>query len=809
MNKMILFGLMFFLALTIPTFAGLTVRYNQTSNTAGNSVWNETWTSAGNKTFYMNIPKNATVMDAKLNLSGYKNKNNFEGISSPSTTHKIVYSTSSNFPFANSGGTEITTSEYQNVSINDTATSNDPYINYGHYYPTDNTYTGFIITFFSNETNTIYVRGGGGIKTTTGWCEDGANTTIYMFLLNHSSNIFVSANNTTGTNCNTTSHGLDVLDTITNVLVNSNNFIKNDGNITLAIMLGSPDPLYCDTCAKLYISYIQFSTFYPSNPYLDVSGNGDSQWSFSGDFNQTNNQTSDFSSEINSYLKNCYPYVDGTCDVPIILHSDSVGIMQIKLNATLTYDTETFETPVYEGQNSTFWIKVNSTSDITDVNAWLIWNGTSYAYTTKQQSGSYWTFTRVLTIPAIGNNDINASFYWNFTYTNATSTYPQNFSSKNQTVNVLKLFNCTGGNITLNFTGYNEETTSLINYSMDSTFTYWVAGKSFTKNFSYEYRNNNTYFVCIAPPSVTIYSDATIKYWQTNYSTRYYYLLNATLDNATDSIKLYLLNDSNSTLITFRVFDEVENPKEDVLILIQRQYVGTGTFIQLTEIKTDFDGYAYTYLKLHETYKFYLIQNGVVVREYTPMQLETTSLEFHVSTATIPEYFSYYDKVVTSCSFSNSTNKLTCNYIDTSGLTMNMTLKVIRMGIAGDVEHCINYSTSSSGTFECQLTTNTSYRYSLTGTYYSDPTSFLWQSGWLNLSQQAVAFGAIGLLLSLIIVGILSFSAHWDVRIAIILTTFGMIFCVFIGLIGFGAESMGMILTIALLGGIVAYKIQT
>jgi len=61
----------------------------------------------------------------------------------------------------------------------------------------------------------------------------------------------------------------------------------------------------------------------------------------------------------------------------------------------------------------------------------------------------------------------------------------------------------------------------------------------------------------------------------------------------------------------------------------------------------------------------------------------------------------------------------------------------------------------------------------------------------------------------LFITGTLSFSAHWDVRIAVILTAFGMIFSVLINLISFGVEGMGMMLTVALLSGMVAYKIKT
>jgi cytochrome c biogenesis protein CcdA/glutaredoxin len=63
----------------------------------------------------------------------------------------------------------------------------------------------------------------------------------------------------------------------------------------------------------------------PKNPYLDVASDSDVQWSYSGEYNQTN-MTADFSSEINQYLSTCST---DPCDVPLVLHSDTAGIIQV------------------------------------------------------------------------------------------------------------------------------------------------------------------------------------------------------------------------------------------------------------------------------------------------------------------------------------------------------------------------------------------------------------------------------------------------------------------------------------------------
>jgi len=79
---------------------------------------------------------------------------------------------------------------------------------------------------------------------------------------------------------------------------------------------------------------------YPTNPYLDVSNDGDTEWSFSGSFNQVNNRTSNFSSEVQSYLSTCTPDTNGYCNIPLILHSDTAGIIQLSAINITYIDTD-------------------------------------------------------------------------------------------------------------------------------------------------------------------------------------------------------------------------------------------------------------------------------------------------------------------------------------------------------------------------------------------------------------------------------------------------------------------------------------
>jgi len=389
--------------------------------------------------------------------------------------------------------------------------------------------------------------------------------------------------------------------------------------------------------------------------------------------------------------------------------------------------------------------------------------------------------------------------YW------GTSPYPNraliNFSFRT----IVNITNCSGGGTPfLNFAGKDEKTNSAMNYSQDMTITLSNSSGN-TDSWSFEFRNQTNYSICIYPSFATYQADSTSKYFATGYSTRYHYLDNATPTSTTQNISLYLLNSSDSTLITMLVKDQVENPVEDEIILIQKQDLGTGTYNQVAEAKSDFSGYAYTYLQLHENYKFFLLKDGVVEREYEPMPLESSSLTFYISQVDIPEYFSYYNKVATSCT--NVSNNWTCSWIDTSGLTADMNLYVGRIDQAGETSICDYTDSGASGTFVCDLSGGGNFRYVLKGTYHSDPITYIWQSGYIG-GASVVDFGVVGLILTLLVVMFVAYMTHNDVKLCLVSTAFALIFCSVISLIRFGADAMAMTFTVGIISGIVAFKIR-
>ena len=68
--------------------------------------------------------------------------------------------------------------------------------------------------------------------------------------------------------------------------------------------------------------------FYPTNTSIKI--NNTDIWNYTGEFNSTvsPNQTNDFSSTLNTYLSGCSANSENYCDVPLLYHSDTAGILQ-------------------------------------------------------------------------------------------------------------------------------------------------------------------------------------------------------------------------------------------------------------------------------------------------------------------------------------------------------------------------------------------------------------------------------------------------------------------------------------------------
>lgn len=465
---------------------------------------------------------------------------------------------------------------------------------------------------------------------------------------------------------------------------------------------------------------ISSSIFSLINAYINLSGNatypinvslyaGNTKaWSYTPEFNHTNNRTDNFATYINSYLESC-SYIGGYCYVPFVFHSDTAGILEY---SDLTWDnigfienSQTYNAASYPGSFETFVINFTyDTGYYTSVSGNLNYNGVDYAGVISG-SGTTKLLTATITIPGL-NTNISYPFYWNISMTNSSGT--EYFKSKNysQAINSLDMRIC-GGSYNVSFINFtikdSEAVNTLVKSKFKSTFFY---GQNSTKiNYTYQEltEGNSSFAFCFNVSGLNYTISSKIEYEATGYAKNYYYINNMILTNATTNISLYLLNASKATVTQLKVQDDSQKALPDVYISIQKYYTETDTFFTVGMAKTDFNGQDIAYLNWYDTfYRYSLVRDGVVIYSTSTSKIDTTPVLF-----TVPKnYISGYKKFE-NLDYSLTYNNITENFILTynlpSGEIASMCLKVIRSTFINDTIICNKCETSSSATIYCPL----------------------------------------------------------------------------------------------------------
>ncbi|MFW5794712.1 MAG: LamG-like jellyroll fold domain-containing protein, partial [Bacillota bacterium] len=253
-----------------------------------------TFSGDENQTTYLNIPKYAQVNDAFMNLSG------FEEIS---TSHSDAYSCNGIFLSGHPCGDSVdenysTYAEhdetdsivYENYSINPSITSGNISSKIGH--SLDG--VEFDYTFCWNSS--------GWEPVIKAYSEDAGVVSyteeIPSSCLNNGDNLFR---------------------------------VKTELN-------------YCFICSGRVYRYYEGNVTWnqrdnSNNSYLEVgTPDGNYEWNQTEELNSTNSpqQTDNFSSSINTYLSSCSEDSEGICQVPLLFHSDSAGLLQTN-NININY----------------------------------------------------------------------------------------------------------------------------------------------------------------------------------------------------------------------------------------------------------------------------------------------------------------------------------------------------------------------------------------------------------------------------------------------------------------------------------------
>jgi len=454
---------------------------------------------------------------------------------------------------------------------------------------------------------------------------------------------------------------------------------------------------------------------------------------------------------------------------------------------------EGYETQVYETQNTQFNITIDYDETLYAVNALLNYDGTNY--TSTETSKVFEVFFDVPLVDAL----VNKSFFWYFTYlslSNSSDTGTETTAEINQTVIPINVSDCSSGNVTLNFTAYDEETYSLRiqPYSFYGTFNYWIGDGDVKKTLVINNIDVNQTLVCLDVNETKYYTDAIIQYEASGFTKRDYYFNNASLTTTMNSISLIMLNTTKSTSFVIPVKDSSQRPLTDAFVYIQKYYPGNDATVTVEIVKTDDSGNALGNLEIEtEDYSFIVVKDGVTL--YTsPLQKVYCSstpctLPIQISSTGLLQY----EKVgnLTSLSYSGptynpATNMISYTYVDSSGTTSYGRLEVYRLSALGKTQICDVNSTSAAATLNCNIT---GHEGNIVAEAYisRSPETFVWSESFVvSALKSIVSFD--GLFWSFLIIGILALAGVMIAGIpgGVLSTIVGMVVVSMLGIASIG-----------------------
>ena len=369
---------------------------------------------------------------------------------------------------------------------------------------------------------------------------------------------------------------------------------------------------------------------------------------------------------------------------------------------------------------------------------------------------------------------------------------------------------CTSGFPVLNFTLWDEETLTSVTGSMEATFTlYNTSDQSVISNASFIITNSSYFAFCINQYAITVYVDSFQAYYTSlalgEYDQRQYFLLKAFLDaSAPQTIPIYLENATYSKQTQIFVRDETGKGLRGIYLAIQRYYAGTNDYKVVAMSKTNDQGYAVTYLRPNDPYYRIIAyqQSGAVIQAFTSAfipcdpGLTTCTLNLQVTPQVFGYYWNYYGKVAHNCTTLNASGvySIMCSFIDTSGLSKNVSLVVKKIG-APTTTICTNVSYSQSGVLICYLP-DPAAKYTYYLTMDINPIVLL-ESGDIGFIETLV-FGTFGLFIAMFLVFTLAFAGLWlgSPPVAVAFALIGVIFAWVSELMVIGITAMASIIVL-------------
>jgi len=469
------------------------------------------------------------------------------------------------------------------------------------------------------------------------------------------------------------------------------------------------------------------------------------------------------------------------------------------------YDyTATHDLTVLETSSQTFTLNITKDSDyITDANATLHYNGTDYT-PTETTNGSYFLFSKTLTMPSI-TNSTNVTFNWTYTLvgneniTNRTNTYTQQIYN-------IDIDDCsTYSIVALNFSLIEESNNASIAGDMDFTFS--LVQEGITINYSKSVTGINSTAFCIPTDEVSFTAQLQSEYTASAYDSFTYFAYNLAVTNATQYIYYYLTN--GTTIVEFTVLDQSGNKIENAYIKVMKYNIGTGLYKTIEILKTDELGKTLGNIVLDtEWYKFIVEYNGITYLTTSATKLTSTTRTFTINL--LSDFFDRFTDVIyniySTLNYTDATGNFAFTYSDPNGNYHRGCLKVTKESLAGQTlinETCVE-STAATILVNVNSSGNINGTYTAVG-YIMFSDMYVLQTlskTWGHLSDK---FGKEGLFYVFFIVLTTVMVGIFSPKLAVILGVIGLVFS---NILGFIFINAGWLVAIIIAAGLTLYRMR-
>lgn len=504
----------------------------------------------------------------------------------------------------------------------------------------------------------------------------------------------------------------------------------------------------------------------------------------------------------------------------------------MKLTPLLSFETD-HKLTIKESSTNTYRINASYEDLLVDsVTAQLVYNETAYSMAKEIVNSTKAMFSTSLTTPILGGG---TNFYYNFSTKLENASYWYNQTQNyTQTVSQMQLYNCSEGNATdavvVNYTWYDETDKFFsgndvrTNATMFGTVKYWEDDSSIYRNLTFVSENNTDMFKLCMPINDAYQVDATLEYVYSAYDYRRHYYRNKTLDNITDEEYFYLLSNTDGTGVTINVKGDSDNPLSGYYVEVERQNVADGLFTPVSHGLTNDDGDSYMFLRYYDAFfRFKVYKYDTLQYTTSTTQIDSSPFYIVVGPTFIEDVLDDFEGI--TYSLTNTTNKFTLSYSDSSGSSTSNCLAVTRLYKEGKDYVYHNCLTTSSGSMSYTINTDETGEYTATyisvipKTYRSDESGKEWttESGY-QLAQSTITvvsdilklagkLGGNGLFATVMLSGTLAFAGLFSTVAAVVFLLIGLIASAFMGLF-YTTNTYLTILGIAAVGIFVIAKLK-